>query len=598
MTDFMIRFFLCNIWLCGIVGILLLARRLFQSCLSCRMQYHLWFLLLGLLAVPFLPLKPVLLNPSRFFFWSNGLKRSFRAAGKIRTSIGSGRSLASASHWLNDFTLSVSSKASPSIGWVLFGIWSLGMLVMILFLVKSAFRLHRIRQSSLPLQNQNVCKVYQLCLQEMGITGNLPVYTTAFLSSPVIVGLFRPCIYLPLPLLAGSDQSGLRYMLLHELQHYRHKDTLVNALMNLARILYWFHPLIWYALKEMRNDRELACDTSVLNMLDADAYIEYGSTLIRFAETLSRSPGPFTAGIGGSKKQIHRRILNIAAYQKPTLEKRLKGMAAFALTGLLLSCLAPILSTYAAESDRYQWDISSRQTVFPDLSAYFGTYDGTFVLYDEKQDTWYIHNPEHALLRFSPDSTYKIYDALFALEEGIITPEHSRMAWDGKRWPYEAWNADQTLQTAMSGSVTWYFQEIDQRLGMASADWYLHKIGYGNENTSGGSSYWLESSLKISAVEQTELLSKLYHNRFGFAPENIRSVKDSLFLSSSECGSFYGKTGTGRVDGQNVNGWFVGYVETSDNLYFFATNITGDQDTAGSQAAEITMSILDTMNLR
>ena len=58
-----------------------------------------------------------------------------------------------------------------------------------------------------------------------------------------------------------------------------------------------------------------------------------------------------------------------------------------------------------------------------------------------------------------------------------------------------------------------------------------------------------------------------------------------------------GKTGTGRVDGQDVNGWFIGYIETADNAYFFATNIGADSDATGGNATEITMSILSDMNI-
>ncbi len=57
MADFMIRFLICNLFISVLVGILLAARHLLRNILSGRMQYHLWFLLLGLLAIPFLPFR-------------------------------------------------------------------------------------------------------------------------------------------------------------------------------------------------------------------------------------------------------------------------------------------------------------------------------------------------------------------------------------------------------------------------------------------------------------------------------------------------------------------------------------------------------------
>ncbi len=390
----------------------------------------------------------------------------------------------------------------------------------------------------------------------------------------------------------------MRYMLLHELQHYKHRDAIGNFLMNLAGVVYWFNPFVWHSLKEMRNDREIACDTSVLKMLKEDDYEDYGNTLINFAEKVSLTPFPFAAGLGGNIKQMKQRIMNIASYEKPTFMKRLKGAAAFILTAVLLIGLAPFISTYAADGSRYLWNSSSENISTVDLSAYFGEYEGSFVLYDLGNDAWSIHDMEHASLRVAPNSTYKIYDALFGLEEGVITPENSFIAWNGENYPFKAWNTDQTLNSAMSSSVNWYFQAVDEQLGASGIYSYIQEIGYGNENINGGfSTYWMESSLKISPIEQVELLTKLENNSLGFASENVNAVKDAICLSSSDAGTFYGKTGTGRVDGQDVNGWFIGFVETTDNTYFFATNIGADRGAAGGNAAEITMSILSDMNI-
>ena len=616
MANFMIRFLICNVFISGIIGILLIAKRIFKNNLSSRMQYNLWFLLLGLLAVPFIPFR--LIGFPQIFSWLGSLRSS--PASGTATAMGEAVGIHPTGNidWMNNFALSVNSETPSIAGYILLWIWIVGIFAMIILVIKSSLRLRTLEKSALPLQNPEVRRLYHRCLKEIGIHRNIPVYSTAFLKSPIIVGLLKPRIYLPIHLISdytlsrsansegiritgypnGCNETDMRYMLLHELQHYKHKDAVGSFLMNLAVVIYWFNPLVWYALKEMRNDREVACDTSVLKMLEEDAYEDYGNTLINFAEKVSLTPFPFAAGLGGNMEQMKRRIINIASYEKPTFMKRIKGMTAFMLTAVLLLGFAPFISTYAADGSHYQWDSSSENVSYVDLSTYFGEYEGSFVLYDLENDAWSIHDKEHATLRVAPNSTYKIYDALFGLEEDIITPENSFIAWNGETYPFEAWNADQTLQSAMNSSVNWYFESVDEQLGAANISNYIQEIGYGNENISGDfSTYWMESSLKISPIEQVELLTQLQNNNFGFAPENINAVKDSICLSSSDAGTFYGKTGTGRVDGQDVNGWFIGYIETADNTYFFATNIGADSDATGGNATEITMSILSDMNI-
>lgn len=596
MADFMIRFLICNVFISGIIGILLIAKRIFKNNLSSRMQYNLWFLLLGLLLVPFIPFR--LIGFPQIFSWLGSLRNSPSSNTGIAMGETIGADPTGNVNWMNDFTLSVNSEAPSIAGYILLGIWIVGILAMIILVIKSSLRLRNLERSALPLQNKEVHRLYNHCLEEMEIHRDIPVYSTAFLKSPIIVGFLKPCIYLPIHLISDYNESDMRYMLLHELQHYKHHDAIASYLMNLAGVIYWFNPLVWYALKEMRNDREVACDTSVLKMLEEDAYEDYGNTLINFAEKVSLTPFPFAAGLGENMKQMKRRIINIASYEQPTFTKRLKGMTAFVLTAVLLLGFAPFISIYAADENYYQWDSSSENISYVDLSTHFGEYEGSFILYDLGNDAWSIHDKEHAALRVAPNSTYKIYDALFGLEEGVITPENSFIAWNGESYPFEAWNADQTLQSAMNSSVNWYFQTVDEQLGSSSVYNYIQEIGYGNENMNGDfSTYWMESSLKISPIEQVELLTKLQSNSFGFAPENINAVKNAICLSSSDAGTLYGKTGTGRVDDQDVNGWFIGYIETADNTYFFATNIGANSDATGGKATEITMSILSDMNI-
>ena len=596
MANFGIRFFLCNIFICIIIGFLIIVKRAFKNYLTSRMQFNLWFLLLGILAVPFVPFRPASFTQifTLLDVWKNAVSSN---KGTITEGV-LNPNTSGAVNQMNDFALSVSRETPSIIGLILCGIWLVGILAMTLLVIKSVSRLNAIKKSALPLQNKDVRILYHNCLKEMKIKRNIPVYSTAFLKSPVIVGLFNPRIYLPIHLISDFNAADIRYMLLHELQHYRHKDALASYLMNFFGILYWCNPCVWYALKEMRNEREVACDTSVLKLLDESDYEDYGNTLINFAEKVSLTPFPFAAGISGSMKQMQQRIANISSYKKPSVFRKIKGFTAFITIGVILFGLAPMLSTYAAEQRRYQWNIPSDKVSTIDLSVWFSGYEGSFVLYDLNGDTWNVYDMEQATLRTAPNSTYKIYDALFGLEEGVIAPDDSFMAWDGTNHPFEAWNRNQDLFSAMQSSVNWYFEEIDKQIGSSAIQNYIRKIGYGNEIVNADlSAYWMQGALKISPIEQVELLTALYNNQFDFAPENINAIKNSICLFSSESKNFYGKTGTGRVDGQDVNGWFVGLLETTGNTYFFATNIQAAENATGSKASEISLSILSHMGI-
>ena len=69
--------------------------------------------------------------------------------------------------------------------------------------------------------------------------------------------------------------------------------------------------------------------------------------------------------------------------------------------------------------------------------------------------------------RVSPASTFKIPHALIALENGIVADETTPLRWNGTQYPIADWNRDQTLASAIRGSVVWYFQRIADQLGTA-----------------------------------------------------------------------------------------------------------------------------------
>lgn len=556
------------------------------------MQYNLSIIFLAVLIVPFLPINSA---PSSIS-WRHLLTASSSTNGDIQTTFlsGNGYNLDK----INDFAVSVSTQIPTFIHTLLVFFWSIGIFIMFFLLYRSVKQVKALHSSALPLQNEELNALYIECLNEVNSKHTIPIYSTAFLKSPVLAGFLHPRIYLPIHLIsdfnAGTiSATDIRYMLLHELQHYKHKDILIGYLINTVNVFYWFNPLIWYFLKRIRQERELACDSAVLQLLKETEYKSYGNTLINFAETIALSPFPFTMGISGNIKQLKGRILNIASFHQPTFKQKIRGyLICIFVSTIIIGCI-PILSVYASDQTVYHFDTTEKNITQLNLSSNFGDYTGSFVLYDQSADKWNIYNMDHASTRVPPNSTYKIYDALLGLESGIITPEHSTFTWNGEPCPFESWESDQDLTSAIHNSVNWYFQAIDSQAGFQSVKTFLQTINYGNQNTGTNLNlYWTDFSLKISPIEQVELLQNFYQNNFHFDRKNIQAVKNALLLSTTSSGSLYGKTGTGRVNGKDVNGWFVGYIESDNNTYYFATNIQAPSNATGSQATEITEAIL------
>jgi len=233
------------------------------------------------------------------------------------------------------------------------------------------------------------------------------------------------------------------------------------------------------------------------------------------------------------------------------------------------------------------------QDLRPELAAYFQGLPGAFVLYDPQTNRYLRYNPERCAERFLPASTFKILNSLIGLETGVIPDENFVIPWDGTRYDIPSWNQNHTLRTAMQNSVVWYYQELARRVGREKMQQYATAAHYGNETISGPiDAFWLEGGLRISADEQVEFLKRLYAGALPFAPRTMAIVKDILVLDKTQTYQLSGKTGTVSVISAHTN-WFVGYLEESGKVTFFAANLELPAgDTNSGRAKGIALYIL------
>jgi len=567
-----------------IIGIIL-AKRIFQKQLTARGQYHLWFLLLIALILPFIPVQFFSFEDS-YIAWDfnqgNESGSSFKITEEVQNS-----------NWMQDYSISVDRSNLEYVNLVTACIWIAGMFGWTVLAIKAGLEVKKIKRTTKPVENTEIQVLFEQCKEQLNLSKPIVLGESRLVNSPMTFGLFKSYVVLPVHFDEWLSMEEVNYIFLHELHHYKSKDIAVNYLMVIFQILYWFNPLVWIAFRKMRLDREIACDHAVLSSLDENCHREYGMTMIHFIEQVSRQKSVMLANqFNGTKKQLNNRIKRIASYTKETKRLKLKSTVIFTILGVLVASQIPVISAMA--NDQQHYDFKGENALYLDLSEHFTGYDGSFVFYDLQADQYHIYNKDKSTLRVSPNSTYKIYSALFGLESNLISSENSTMKWNGTQYPFDSWNSDQNVITAMKNSVTWYFQALDKRNQAGNIHSFLKEINYGNSDLSGGiSRFWLESSLKISPIEQVQLLTDLYTNELGFKEKNIQTVKEAILLEEKNDGILSGKTGTGTVNGNEINGWFIGYVEMDENTFFFATNIQNKENASGKKAAEITLSILE-----
>lgn len=132
------------------------------------------------------------------------------------------------------------------------------------------------------------------------------------LSTPFLLGVVRPRIYLP----AHLPSKARFFVLAHERTHLRRLDHIVKPVCWVALSLHWFNPAAWLAFFLLSRDLEVACDQSVVRRLGSQVKADYSAALLSVAAP-RRFPTPCPLAFGGNNTK--GRIQNVLNYKKPTL---------------------------------------------------------------------------------------------------------------------------------------------------------------------------------------------------------------------------------------------------------------------------------------
>lgn len=246
-----------------------------------------------------------------------------------------------------------------------------------------------------------------------------------------------------------------------------------------------------------------------------------------------------------------------------------------------------------------------------DLTAKFDGFNGTAVFYTPDTETYYVHNKKLSEKRSSPCSTFKIFAMYVGLVTGNIDYDNSLRKWNGTHYWYDAWNQDVDLAFAYKNSCVWYFRRAVNDIGYESMQSYIDQLDYGNKDISDWAGvqntnetlldlkgFWIESSIKISPVEQTQVLHRIFTSLAQNHNDKLATQMKQIMLTTENADKnlkIYGKTGFGRVNGENTDAWFVGMYEANNQTVYYAVRLDDplNPNSTSAKAKEIAINIIN-----
>lgn len=241
------------------------------------------------------------------------------------------------------------SSASAAFSWrtMMWMVWALGAVLLLTKLAISLVHLRRIRRAGIPALGLN--QTMRILTTSAGMRRQVDVLLHDNVEVPFTSGFLRPVVFLPSDASRWSELE-LQHVLVHELEHIKRGDWLVQVLARTVCAFYWFQPLVWIAWRQICLEAERACDDAVVIRNERTAYAEQ---LVNLAKRLSNTLAPPVLSMA-NRSDLSRRVSAILDQHQARGKAGTRWtLATLAVTALLVSAIAPgleITRAYAKAS--------------------------------------------------------------------------------------------------------------------------------------------------------------------------------------------------------------------------------------------------------
>ena len=212
--------------------------------------------------------------------------------------------------------------------WLVWLVAALGLLIRKITIYQGFVRY--IKAGLTPVSDIERLDELSIVAEQSGIKKPVELCVNPLVSSPLLIGLFHPYIVLPRVDILEKD---FRYIVLHELTHYKRCDMFYKWLVQVTVCLHWFNPLVHLMSREITKACEFSCDEAVLAKMGSGSAQDYGKTLLDAMAAVGRYKENFGAvTLSENKHLLKERINAIMNFKK-------KSTAIRFLTGALTLCV-------------------------------------------------------------------------------------------------------------------------------------------------------------------------------------------------------------------------------------------------------------------
>ena len=208
--------------------------------------------------------------------------------------------------------------------WLIWLAAAMGLLIQKLTIYQSFIRY--INAGLTPVSDMEALDRLSVVMEQAGVKKPIELCVNPLVSSPMLIGFFRPCIVLPS---TDVSEKDFQYIVMHELTHYKRQDMFYKWLVQAAVCLHWFNPLVYLMEREMTKACEFSCDEAVLAKMGSDNAQDYGKTLLNAMAAVRRYKENLGAvTLSENKQLLKERLVAIMNFKSKSKANQL-------LTGIL-----------------------------------------------------------------------------------------------------------------------------------------------------------------------------------------------------------------------------------------------------------------------